>query len=49
MTRPLPLLLPGPPMWHLLDGPVSLLLRRKFLIRRRELPAHAAADLGASS
>jgi hypothetical protein len=30
-TRPLPLLLPGPPMCHLLDGPVSLVLRKKFL------------------
>jgi hypothetical protein len=30
-TRPLPLLLPGPPMCHLLDGPVSLVLRRNFL------------------
>ena len=30
-TRPLPLLLPGPPMCHLLDGLVSLVLRRYFL------------------
>ena len=30
-TRPLPLLLLGPPMCHLLDGPVSLVLRRYFL------------------
>jgi hypothetical protein len=29
-TRPLSLLLPGPPMCHLLDGPVSLVLRRDF-------------------
>jgi hypothetical protein len=30
-TRPLPLLLPGPPMFHLIDGPVALVLRRNFI------------------
>jgi hypothetical protein len=30
-TRPLPLLLPGPPMCHLIDGPVALVLRRNFI------------------
>ena len=30
-TRPLPLLPPGPPMCHLLHGPVSLVLRKYFL------------------
>jgi hypothetical protein len=30
-TRPLPLLLSGPPMCHLIDGPVSLVLRKNFI------------------